>query len=178
MSGDSVDLRWHGKALVCALRLLLGRCHERCRTIACQSCRCSQQSGNTADSHGPGALHAFADEFDRMADDALADARIARILVVEDDDGTRNALTKMLVASSYDVTEAHEYRDALPVLEGDGHIEPNSTAFASSRTSSGSACAAWRAVLRGLPYLSDGGRTGVTGKFLRASLPETGPFLV
>ncbi len=93
---------------------------ERLRAKAVDARR---KAENTADSHGRGVLHAFADEFDRKADEALEEARMSRILVVEDDDGTRYALSKTLEAAGFAVAQAHDYRDALPILEGGGHVD-------------------------------------------------------
>lgn len=41
----------------------------------------------------------------------------SRILVVEDDDATRYLTSRMLAEGGYDVAQAHDFRDALPVLE-------------------------------------------------------------
>ena len=40
------------------------------------------------------------------------------ILVVEDDDATRYAIARTLEAAGYEVSQAHDYRDALPIVEG------------------------------------------------------------
>jgi DNA-binding response OmpR family regulator len=40
-----------------------------------------------------------------------------RILIVEDDDALRYALCREVEAAGYDATQAHDYRDALDVLE-------------------------------------------------------------
>jgi len=42
---------------------------------------------------------------------------LERILVVEDDARLRHALSRELEAAGYDVEQAHDYRDALEVLE-------------------------------------------------------------
>ncbi len=48
---------------------------------------------------------------------------MSRILVVEDDDATRYAMVKTLVAAGYDVAQANDYRDALLILEGSGPVD-------------------------------------------------------
>ena len=40
-----------------------------------------------------------------------------RVLVVEDDDTLRSAMSRELAAAGYEVSEAHDYRDALEFLE-------------------------------------------------------------
>jgi CheY-like chemotaxis protein len=45
------------------------------------------------------------------------------ILVVEDDDGTRYAMSRALETAGFEVAQAHDYRDALPILEGGGHVD-------------------------------------------------------
>lgn len=40
-----------------------------------------------------------------------------RILVVEDDDATSYALVRILAVAGYEVAPAHDYRDALRILE-------------------------------------------------------------
>ena len=46
-----------------------------------------------------------------------------RILVVEDDDATRYAMARELAAVGYDVAQACDYRDALPILESQGPVD-------------------------------------------------------
>ncbi len=48
---------------------------------------------------------------------------MSRILVVEDDDATRYAMARTLEAAGYEVAQAHDYRDALPILEGEGQVD-------------------------------------------------------
>ena len=48
---------------------------------------------------------------------------MSRILVIEDDDATRYAMARTLEAAGYEVAQAHDYRDALPILEGEGQID-------------------------------------------------------
>ncbi len=48
---------------------------------------------------------------------------MSRILVVEDDDATRYAMARTLEAAGYEVDQAHDYRDALPILEGKGQVD-------------------------------------------------------
>jgi CheY-like chemotaxis protein len=48
---------------------------------------------------------------------------MSRILVVEDDDATRYAMVRALDAAGYEVAQAHDYRDALPILEDPGQLD-------------------------------------------------------
>jgi CheY-like chemotaxis protein len=48
---------------------------------------------------------------------------MSRMLVVEDDDPTRYAISKTLEAAGYEVAQAHDFRDALPILEGKGRVD-------------------------------------------------------
>jgi DNA-binding NtrC family response regulator len=41
----------------------------------------------------------------------------ARILVVDDDDACCRAIAHVLAAAGFEIVQAHDYRDALPVLE-------------------------------------------------------------
>jgi DNA-binding NtrC family response regulator len=45
-----------------------------------------------------------------------------RILVVDDDDALSYALAKILAVEGYDVALAHDYRDALEILEDGGPV--------------------------------------------------------
>jgi DNA-binding NtrC family response regulator len=45
-----------------------------------------------------------------------------RILVVDDDDALSYALAKILAVEGYDVALAHDYRDALGILEDGGPV--------------------------------------------------------
>jgi CheY-like chemotaxis protein len=45
------------------------------------------------------------------------------ILLVEDDEATRYLMARTLAAAGYEVTEANDYRDALPILESDAKID-------------------------------------------------------
>jgi len=42
---------------------------------------------------------------------------MARILLVDDDDAARYATARLLATAGYDVVEAHDYHDALAILE-------------------------------------------------------------
>ena len=46
-----------------------------------------------------------------------------RILVVEDDDASRYTLVKLLAAAGYEVADAHDYRDALCILEDGSPVD-------------------------------------------------------
>ncbi len=48
---------------------------------------------------------------------------MARILVVEDDDATRYAIARTLDAAGFEVARAHDFQDALPILEGEGKVD-------------------------------------------------------
>jgi CheY-like chemotaxis protein len=48
---------------------------------------------------------------------------MSRILVVEDDEATRYAMARALVAASYEVAQAPDYQDALSILESDSQID-------------------------------------------------------
>ncbi len=48
---------------------------------------------------------------------------MARILVVEDDDATRYAIARTLDAAGFEVAQAHDFQDALPILEGEGKVD-------------------------------------------------------
>ena len=48
---------------------------------------------------------------------------MSRILVVEDDDATRYAMVRTLAAAGYEVAEAKDYRDALPILEDKRRVD-------------------------------------------------------
>ena len=48
---------------------------------------------------------------------------MSRILVVEDDDATRYAIARTLDAAGYEVAQAHDFQDALPILEGEGQVD-------------------------------------------------------
>ena len=48
---------------------------------------------------------------------------MARILVVEDDDATRYAIARTLDAAGFEVVQAHDFQDALPILEGKGQVD-------------------------------------------------------
>src|SRR6187551_1693678 len=53
----------------------------------------------------------------------LGDTRMSeRILVVEDNEDLRYALSRELEAAGYDVEQAHDYRDALEILENGKRI--------------------------------------------------------
>jgi CheY-like chemotaxis protein len=45
------------------------------------------------------------------------------ILVVEDDEITRYLMARTLAAAGYEVVEASDYRDALPILESAGKVD-------------------------------------------------------
>jgi CheY-like chemotaxis protein len=51
------------------------------------------------------------------------EAMMARILLVEDDEATRYATVKLLSSAGHEVVEAHDYRDALPVLEDGSRVD-------------------------------------------------------
>jgi DNA-binding NtrC family response regulator len=46
-----------------------------------------------------------------------------RILVVEDDDALSYALMQILAVEGYNIVQAHDYRDALRVLEDGGPVD-------------------------------------------------------
>ena len=48
---------------------------------------------------------------------------MALILVVEDDETTRYLMARTLAAAGYEVAEAGDFRDALPILEGEGQVD-------------------------------------------------------
>ena len=49
---------------------------------------------------------------------------MARILVVEDDDATRYAIASGLLTPSWlEVVQAHDFQDALPILDGKGQVD-------------------------------------------------------
>ena len=48
---------------------------------------------------------------------------MARILVVDDDDATRYAMTKTLAAAGFEVAYAHGFQDALSILEDKSQVD-------------------------------------------------------
>ena len=48
---------------------------------------------------------------------------MSRILVVEDDEATRYAMARTLDAAGYEVALAHDYHDALPILQGSDQVD-------------------------------------------------------
>jgi CheY-like chemotaxis protein len=46
-----------------------------------------------------------------------------RILLVDDDEAARYAVAKLLRMAGYEVVEAHDYRDGLPVLEDHSAVD-------------------------------------------------------
>ena len=55
--------------------------------------------------------------------EVVVGALMARILLIEDDKATRYATAKLLSAAGYEVVEANDYRDALPLLEDGSRID-------------------------------------------------------
>lgn len=48
---------------------------------------------------------------------------MARILLVDDDEAACYATAKLLRMAGYEVAEAHDYRDALPILEDHSRVD-------------------------------------------------------
>jgi CheY-like chemotaxis protein len=100
----AVMTRCHGKDAAAAARKRIARCQRR--NEADWSSVWQEVANRLLESATGGAVA-------ETKTSAMSD----RILVVEDDDATRYALSRTLAANGYDVDQAQDHREALPLLE-------------------------------------------------------------